>query len=167
MRGMYVRGKDPQEDKQAVHILPLRRHTTQKGEGGGGEVVAVHDSSLERTAGLPQEVHATDLSTILGLDAGSWYSEHFAGERVPTLKELLDASRGKVRLMVELKYDGEDRGLLEETIRQIRVSKLTERCILACIRIDVLAPEQGAGAEAGYRVYWGRNSPKRGRAGCR
>ena len=126
-----------------------------------GEVVAVHDSSLERTAGLPQEVYATDLNTIRGLDAGSWYSERFAGERVPTLKELLDASRGRIRLMVELKYDGEDRGLLEETIRQIQVSGLTERCILACTRIDVLRRSKELEPRLDT-VYIGEEIPRNG-----
>ncbi|AIE82332.1 glycerophosphodiester phosphodiesterase family protein [Actinotignum schaalii] len=55
-----------------------------------GTLPLVHDATLERTTtghGRVDELRATDLET---LDAGSWFSPGFAGEKIPTLAQLVD-----------------------------------------------------------------------------
>ncbi len=56
-------------------------------------VVAIHDSTLDRTTNGTGEVHLQSLEQIRALDAGSWFAAGegtgFAGERVPTLEEIL------------------------------------------------------------------------------
>ncbi len=37
------------------------------------------------------------------MDAGSWFGQEFAGERIPTFEEVIDAFRGKIGLLIELK----------------------------------------------------------------
>jgi len=56
-------------------------------------VVAIHDSTLDRTTSGKGQVHLQTLSQIRTLDAGAWFAKDgasFAGERVPTLREILD-----------------------------------------------------------------------------
>jgi glycerophosphoryl diester phosphodiesterase len=57
-------------------------------------VIAMHDLTLDRTTSGHGEVHLLPLNQIRMLDAGSWFGERegksFAGERVPTLVEILD-----------------------------------------------------------------------------
>lgn len=70
-----------------------------------GQVVVIHDKSLERTtngAGLVSQMTRAELK---GLDAGRWFDERYTGERIPLLDEVLDWAKGKIGLMVELKYD--------------------------------------------------------------
>ena len=54
--------------------------------------VAIHDSTLNRTTNGHGPVHIMTLSDLRRLDAGSWFGSVFAGERIPTLEELLEFS---------------------------------------------------------------------------
>jgi glycerophosphoryl diester phosphodiesterase len=57
-------------------------------------VIAIHDSTLDRTTSGKGQVHLQTLPQIRTLDAGAWFAKDggnpFAGERVPTLREILD-----------------------------------------------------------------------------
>jgi len=71
-----------------------------------GQVVVMHDPTLERTTDGQGPVVARPLDELKGLDAGAWFGRTFAGERIPTLGELLDLTRGTIRVNVEIKEDG-------------------------------------------------------------
>ena len=51
--------------------------------------IAMHDDKLDRTTSGQGKVAETDWAEISGLDAGSWFSGEFAGERVPTLSQAI------------------------------------------------------------------------------
>src|SRR3990172_9877913 len=54
-----------------------------------GEVVVIHDWTLDRTTSGTGPVRACSLAELRRLDAGAWFDAAFAGERVPTLGEVL------------------------------------------------------------------------------
>src|SRR5579862_8464445 len=56
---------------------------------GDGAPVICHDDGLERTTSGRGKVWKTPLAAIRELDAGSWFAPRFAGERMPTLDEVL------------------------------------------------------------------------------
>jgi glycerophosphoryl diester phosphodiesterase len=64
-----------------------------------GRLVVMHDDTVNRTTNGSGKVAEMTLADIRALEAGD-------GETVPTLEELLDAVRGEVRLLCELKADG-------------------------------------------------------------
>jgi len=68
-----------------------------------GELVAIHDTTVDRTTDGTGQVGDFTLEEMRELDAGSWFSEEYAGEKVPTFEEILDASRGKIGILIELK----------------------------------------------------------------
>ena len=69
--------------------------------------VAIHDSTLNRTTNGHGPVHNMTLSDLRRLDAGSWFGSEFAGERIPTLEELLEFSKkNDVVFYLELKPAG-------------------------------------------------------------
>lgn len=83
---------------------------------GDGALVLLHDADLARTtdvgpdrAGTP--VEAFTLAELRRLDAGSWFDARFAGERVPTLSELLELVRGRAGVHLELKDPGRHPGV--------------------------------------------------------
>jgi glycerophosphoryl diester phosphodiesterase len=51
-----------------------------------GVPVLMHDDSLERTTSGHGPMAAADALAVSGLDAGSWFGQAFASERVPTLE---------------------------------------------------------------------------------
>ncbi|RLC84754.1 MAG: hypothetical protein DRI37_08730 [Chloroflexi bacterium] len=73
-----------------------------------GHVVVRHDRLVDRTSDGSGPVAEMTLEAVKRLDAGSWFDPRFAGERVPTLAEVLTWARGKIGLFLELKYDPYD-----------------------------------------------------------
>ena len=67
-----------------------------------GEVVVIHDQTLERTTGAPGRVIDLTLSKLRTLDAGSFFSKSFQGERIPTLDEIFQELGNKLLINVEL-----------------------------------------------------------------
>lgn len=68
-----------------------------------GELVVIHDTTVDRTTNGTGKVGSLTFEEIRQLDAGSWFSEAYAGEKVPTFEEVIDAFRGKVGILIELK----------------------------------------------------------------
>lgn len=98
-----------------------------------GELVLIHDETLQRTAGTPEWVKDLTLAEIKQREAGSWFREEFAGERIPTLEELLDLVRNTDTIVnLELKtgvvlYPGIEQKVLD-TVRRFGLS---ERIIIS------------------------------------
>ncbi len=55
--------------------------------------VAIHDATVNRTTNGQGTVHDLTLTELRRLDAGSWFGSEFAGERIPTLEEILAFSK--------------------------------------------------------------------------
>jgi glycerophosphoryl diester phosphodiesterase len=70
-----------------------------------GVPVVIHDDWLERTTGVPGSVRNSTLADLKALDAGSWFSPAFAGERIPTLAEVLELCRNRGIVNIEVKSE--------------------------------------------------------------
>jgi glycerophosphoryl diester phosphodiesterase len=82
-----------------------------------GRIVVIHDNKLGRTTDGTGEVIDMSLEELKQLDAGSWKSHEFRGERVPTLEEAAGCCLGKARVALDLKADGMARGIAESLSR--------------------------------------------------
>jgi glycerophosphoryl diester phosphodiesterase len=66
------------------------------------------------------------------MDAGAWFGAAFAGERVPTLTDVLEWSRGRLGLLVELKnYPFREMPLLEKTIEVVEACQAQDFVVCA------------------------------------
>lgn len=70
-----------------------------------GELVLMHDSTVDRTTNGTGSVSGLTLAQIKSLDAGSWKGAEFTSEKVPTLAEALDMMPLNVWLNVHVKGD--------------------------------------------------------------
>ena len=68
-----------------------------------GTVVVIHDDSVDRTTDGSGNVADLTLAELKALDAGSWFGPEHAGERIPTLQEVMDLTKDRIRLDIELK----------------------------------------------------------------
>lgn len=68
-------------------------------------VVVIHDATLERTTDRVGAVRELRYDEVREADAGSWFDERFAGERVPELGEVLDLARHRALALIEIKAD--------------------------------------------------------------
>lgn len=69
-----------------------------------GHVVVIHDETVDRTTNGQGRVAALTWDALRRLDAGAWFGPQFAGERIPALAEVLAWARGRIRVLIELKY---------------------------------------------------------------
>lgn len=68
-------------------------------------LAVIHDHRLERTTNGKGVVEEQIWQYISSLDAGSWFDEKFAGEKVPLLEDVLDwAIEKNIGLVVEVKH---------------------------------------------------------------
>jgi glycerophosphoryl diester phosphodiesterase len=86
-----------------------------------GELVLIHDTSVDRTTDGSGEVGDLTFEELRGLDAGSWFSPEYAGEQIPTFGEALDHFRGKIGFLIEIKapwlYPGIELKVADELIK--------------------------------------------------
>lgn len=68
-----------------------------------GVPVVLHDETLDRTSDGRGPVTERALEHIKSLDAGSWFGSAFAGEKIPTLQEVLQWSGSRLRINIEIK----------------------------------------------------------------
>ena len=67
-----------------------------------GQVVVIHDQTVERTTGEQGVVRELTLAQLKALDAGSFFDSTFAGEPIPTLAEVFDAISSRALINVEI-----------------------------------------------------------------
>jgi glycerophosphoryl diester phosphodiesterase len=68
-----------------------------------GHVIVIHDETVDRTTNGSGKVNEMTLDELQQLDAGSWFSDEFAGERLPTLQEVMSLIDGDKKLLIEIK----------------------------------------------------------------
>ncbi|MBI3726435.1 hypothetical protein HY251_21135 [bacterium] len=98
-----------------------------------GELVVIHDDGLERTTNGTGEARKLPAAEIRELDAGSWFSPAFLGERVPTLDETLDLLRGRAVPLIEVKVSPKrspDAG--ERVVRALERHGMLEDAVVIC-----------------------------------
>lgn len=106
-----------------------------------GEVMVIHDANLGRTTSGTGEIQSKTLVELKELDAGSWFSETFSKEEIPTLQEVIDLMNGKAKLLIELKNDSENkiyRGLAEKTMEIVNRNQAKSWCILQAFDSEYL-----------------------------
>lgn len=70
------------------------------------EIVVIHDEKVNRTSDGKGYVKDMTLAELRELDFGSWFSDEWSGERIPTLDEVFDIFQDTGhRLNIELKTD--------------------------------------------------------------
>lgn len=102
-----------------------------------GEVVVIHDDTLDRTTTGKGPVSALTLAELRALDAGSWFSPAFAGQRIPTLAETLDLIGDRALVNIEIK---------EEAVVPLRGMDPGPTCIEA--QVARIVNERGPGQVA-------------------
>ena len=109
-----------------------------------GIVVVIHDESVNRTTGAPGLVSQTSLAGLRALDAGSFLSDKFCGEKIPTLEEVFEAVGQRTFINVELtNYKTPDDHLIESVCMLVRKFRMQERVLFSSFLPSNLAKARG------------------------
>lgn len=111
-----------------VHGVEFDVHMT-----ADGELVVIHDESIDRTSNGSGYVKNMSLAELKDYDFGSWFSSDFDGEPIPTLAEVLEVFHStQHKLNIELKSDiFPYEGMVEKVLDLIAVKQLESRIIIS------------------------------------
>ena len=116
-----------------------------------GEVVVIHDATLERTTDGHGPVRHRTLGEIRALDAGAWFGPSFRGEVVPTLAEVLATFPHVVN--VELKPCGAD-GLEPSALAVVEGAGALDRVVFSSFDGAALERLRACSVRATLAVLW-------------
>jgi glycerophosphoryl diester phosphodiesterase len=106
-----------------------------------GEAIIMHDDSLNRTTNGYGKVAETTYDEIEKLDAGSWFSEEFKGEKVPTFVEFLKcAAELNLGINVEIKpTSGKDLETAYKVVEILNHHFNSEKLLISSFSVASLA----------------------------
>ncbi len=116
---------------------------------GDRQVVVIHDAKVDRTTNGTGYVSDFTVAELQRLDAGAWFDARFAGERIPTLNEVLRWAKGRIALLLELKFEpfgGFDPGLSPRVVDLLKATQTMDQVAAisyqprALIQLKALAP---------------------------
>ena len=131
-----------------------------------GEVVVVHDPTVDRTTNGHGRVAQLSLTELRTLDAGSFFSEKYRGQKIPLLEEVFETMGKKMFINVELKnYAAPHAPLVEKVCELIKKHGMEKRIIFSSFlasnlkKAKRLLPEVPRGLLAlhGWMGAWARS----------
>jgi glycerophosphoryl diester phosphodiesterase len=126
-----------------------------------GKLVLMHDANTKRVAGVDKPVVEQTLEELRMLDVGKWKAERFAGERIPTLDEVLATVPTGKRVFIEVKCGPE---CMPELDRAVKASKLKpEQCVIISFSAEVVAATKKARPDLQALWIVSLNTPKGGK----
>lgn len=117
-----------------------------------GAVVVLHDETMRRTAGVDRPIVELTLAEAKAMDVGAWKDATYAGERIPTLGEALDATPPGRMLFVEVKTGPADAEAIAQAVLAADPRKRGAVIALQAYDADALA-EVGKRLP-GVETYW-------------
>ena len=136
-----------------------------------GEIVIIHDETVDRTTDGRGRVKDLTLAQIKELDAGGKFDSAFAGQRVPTLREYLELVKDRPILTnIEMKTGVFEYREMEQKLADIiREYKVEDRVLITSfnhftiMRMKKLAPHLKYGFLTGdWRLDAGEYTQKHG-----
>ena len=118
-----------------------------------GEVVVIHDATVDRTTDGHGAVKQMSLPELRRLSAGfpSRFGSAYAGQRVPTLAEVLGLLRERAQAMIEIKPEAvtadAEGGIEAHVVEEVRRAGMEKEVALisfdrrALVRCRAMAPE--------------------------
>ena len=103
------------------------------------KLVAFHDAQLDRTTNGRGMIREHTLAELRELDAGSWFDPKFAGEKIPTIEEIIAFARqADVVFYLEVKA-GETWGVEHALVSALRALKEVARAAVLSFELNALA----------------------------
>ena len=112
-----------------------------------GVVMVSHDPSLKRCTGVDRRICDMSYEEVRRLDAGSFFSPEYAGTQIPTLQEVIDLCKGRIRLNIEIKDNAKTPELEAETARLILENGITDEVCVTALNYHSLEKIKAADSE--------------------
>ena len=121
-----------------------------------GELVVIHDETLERTTSGLGPVAAKTWSELAALDAGAWRGPGWRGERIPRLADVLAQIDGRAILNIEIK-SARDIGAIETRLAALVTARAAADWVLfSSFHEQAIRNMRAVAAWAAIGVLWER-----------
>jgi len=85
----------------------------------------IHDATTKRTTGVDGKIKEMTLAEYKKLDAGTWKNAKYAGEKIPTLDEMLETVPKGKKMVIEIK--DKDVAIVPPMIESVKRMKMTPK----------------------------------------
>ncbi len=120
-----------------------------------GQLAIMHDPTLKRTTGREGKFEDFTLAELRMLDAGTWKDAKFAGEKIPTLDEMLAHIPAGKRIIIHVKVGSEIAPGLVASLQRMHVAP-QQAAIISFDYEPLLAIKRALPA---YPALWLINGP--------
>lgn len=104
-----------------------------------GFIVVCHNHDIDETSNGTGAIADYTLEELRQFDFGSYFSEEFAGTKIPTLDEFLDLCDTMKVINIEIKAPREKgTDIVRKTIDKVKEFGLFEKLIISCFDKDIL-----------------------------
>jgi len=79
---------------------------------------------------VPLKVATAPLEELQAVDIGSWKDPRYADQRIPTLQQVLELARDRIRVNIELKYYGQEQRLEERVASIVEQAGMQDQVVL-------------------------------------
>jgi len=124
-----------------------------------GEVVLMHDRTIDRTTSGTGELGEFSLDELRDLEAGSWFGEDFSGEPIPTLREVIRFAKGKLKLNIEIKTSREEPTIAAAVVEIIRSEGFVEECMVTSFSRETVEEVKRIAPEIRTGFIFGEDYP--------
>jgi glycerophosphoryl diester phosphodiesterase len=105
-------------------------------ETADGQVVVFHDSDFMKLSRVNLKIWDATMDKLKEIDIGSWFAPQFSAERVPTLADVLNECRDRIRVNIELKYYGHDHQLEQRVADIVDAHDMASQVIAMSLNAD-------------------------------
>lgn len=119
-----------------------------------GNYILNHDNTFNRMAGNKNRAQDLTLIEIKKLDIGYKYPGYI-GERVPTLEEVLDTTKNKIGIYLELKGVSADTKMADDVVKLIKERDMLDQIVFMSLDYNLVNYIETTypNAETGYIYY--------------
>ncbi|WP_042680762.1 glycerophosphoryl diester phosphodiesterase membrane domain-containing protein [Anaerosalibacter massiliensis] len=103
-----------------------------------GIVVLNHDKTFKRVAGISSSAKHLNYEDLVNFDIGSRVSKRYKEEKIPKLEDVLQETKGKIKLIIDLKSYDSNKELVKAVVNLIEKYDMVEDCYIQSLNYEEL-----------------------------
>jgi len=125
-------------------------------ETADGEIILLHDNTTKRTGKKDLNIWKLNYDDLKDIEVGEWFSEEYKGEPIPTLKEVIDLVKGKMKLNIELKANKHEKMLAERSLKVVTDNEFLDQVVFTSFKFDEIRKIRALNKEAKVGYIFGK-----------
>ncbi len=103
-----------------------------------GKYIINHDATFSRIAAVSKKPMEMTLAEIKKLSVKNEFNPEMPTRSVPTLEEILDVSKGRIGVFVELKGKSADYQMVDDVVQLINEKNMLDECVILSLDYDII-----------------------------